>query len=342
MRFIPFVLVLLFCCLARNAQSQCEALIVEDKVIDGTHVLRTINQTLVVRGNYTYSMELRSNSKGITAKLFSKAGVEFNQDDEIIFMDDNGMRRSYRFVGMGEMEREGGTPVYHNILQLDLAAIQWFANSGINVLYIKNNISNQMRKFTINESRQSEFKQLAACFNQRLDKEKVNDVELVDNEIKVEPSVKQEAKPDSPSSTGNPSRTASNPSNDQEVDELRRELRDVKEKLRQEIAAEKTKAEQIKSVLQEEVALSKENAANQKKKYADEVVEARQKATAEIEASRQQLAEQVKEARDRAASELEKITLDVAEARQRANDAIQKAQLESANEVAAAREKAAE
>ena len=76
MRFIPFVLVLLFCCLARNAQSQCEALIVEDKVIDGTHVLRTINQTLVVRGNYTYSMELRSNRKGITAKLYSKAGVE--------------------------------------------------------------------------------------------------------------------------------------------------------------------------------------------------------------------------------------------------------------------------
>ncbi|MCB0588984.1 MAG: hypothetical protein KDD06_27095, partial [Phaeodactylibacter sp.] len=173
MRFVPFVLLLLFCCSAQNAISQCDALIAEDKVLDGTHVLRTTNQTLVVRGNYTYSLELRSDSKGITAKMYSKAGVEFNQDDEIIFMDVNSTRRSYRFIGMGEMEREGGTPVYNNILQLDLAAIQWFASSGINVLYIKNNISNQMRKFTINESRQSEFAQLVACFNQRLDREKV-------------------------------------------------------------------------------------------------------------------------------------------------------------------------
>ncbi|MCB0579927.1 MAG: hypothetical protein KDD10_11550, partial [Phaeodactylibacter sp.] len=320
MRSIPFALLIFFCCLARNAQSQCETLIAEDKVIDGTHILRTTTQTLVVRGNYTYSMELRSDSKGITAKVYSKAGVEFNQDDEIIFMDVNGMRRSYRFVGMGEMEREGGTPVYHNILQLDLAAIQWFAGTGINVLYIKNNISNQMRKFTINESRQSEFSLLVTCFNRRIDKEKVNDVELTDNEIRVEPSPKpsgEEARP-------NTARTAAaSPSDDQEVESLRRELRDVKEKLRQEIAEEKSKAQQIKSVLQEEVALAKENAATQKKIYADEVVEARQKSQEEIEASRTQLAEQVKEARERAATELEKITLDVAESRQRANEAIQ-------------------
>ena len=44
-------------------------------------------QTMVVRGNYSYSLSLQSDDKGLTAKLISKGGVEFNQDDEIIFMD---------------------------------------------------------------------------------------------------------------------------------------------------------------------------------------------------------------------------------------------------------------
>ncbi|HQU61373.1 MAG TPA: cell envelope integrity protein TolA, partial [Saprospiraceae bacterium] len=281
MRSIQFALLLLPLLIPAMAHSQCEALITEDRVIEGTHVLRTINQTLVVRGNYTYSLELRSDNKGITAKMFSKAGVEFNQDDEIIFMDENTVRRSYRFIDMGEVITEGGTPVYYNILQLDLGAIQWFANSNITTLYIKNNISKEMRKFTINDSRKAEFSQLVACFSQKLDRSKVNDVELTDNVITVAPSPKSEDKQGAATPPGK-ARPAANPADEAEVNALRQELQEVKERLRQEIAAEKARAEEIKSRLQQEVALAQENAAAQKKKYADEVVEARQKSQEEI------------------------------------------------------------
>ncbi|MCB0568268.1 MAG: hypothetical protein KDC66_00815, partial [Phaeodactylibacter sp.] len=92
MRSIQLALLLMLLLYSVAAQSQCDALIVEDRVIEGTHILRTSMQTLVVRGNYTYSLELRSDNKGVTAKVYSKAGVEFNQDDEIIFMDENTVR----------------------------------------------------------------------------------------------------------------------------------------------------------------------------------------------------------------------------------------------------------
>ena len=89
---------------AQNCATQIE----QDKIISGTHILRSKAKTLVVRGNYSYAIHLSSDNKGITALMTSKGGVEFNQDDEVIFMDANKTRRSYRFIGMGEMTTGGG------------------------------------------------------------------------------------------------------------------------------------------------------------------------------------------------------------------------------------------
>ena len=114
-----------------NAQS-CSDYIVDDAVIGGTHVLRSHPTTIVVRGNYSYAIALNSDDKGITATMESSGGVEFNQDDEVIFMDANQVRRSYRFIGMGEMERKGGIPVHKNVLQLDMTALNWFTNNNMN------------------------------------------------------------------------------------------------------------------------------------------------------------------------------------------------------------------
>jgi len=95
----------------------CSKLIAEDKNIEGTHILRMKTQTLVVRGTYSYSIELMTDDKGVIARVYSKAGVDFNLGDEIIFMDNNNIRKSYRFIEMGEMSTEGTTPVHSNILQ---------------------------------------------------------------------------------------------------------------------------------------------------------------------------------------------------------------------------------
>lgn len=106
----------------------------------------------------------------------SPVPVEFNQDDEIIFMDVNSVRKGYCFVEMGEMKEEGGMPEYHNFLQINLDAIQWFSEVDINTIYIKNNLSKEMRKFTVNPNRMADFRFMATCFNQRLNKANVVNV----------------------------------------------------------------------------------------------------------------------------------------------------------------------
>ena len=158
-----------------HAQS-CDQRIADNRIIGGTQILRSNLTTLVVRGNYSYALSLNADDKGVTALMESSGGgVEFNQDDEVIFMDVNQTRRSYRFIGMGEMNRNGGIPVQTNILQLDMSALQWFASNDITTIYLKNNISNEMRKFTLTENRLREFNEMAACFSQILDATKVID-----------------------------------------------------------------------------------------------------------------------------------------------------------------------
>ncbi len=78
-------LMLLF--FAYDTQAQCTSLIDVNKKIGGTHILHAKRQTLVVRGNYTYSIQIINTEKGVMARVISKGGVEFNQDDEVIFMD---------------------------------------------------------------------------------------------------------------------------------------------------------------------------------------------------------------------------------------------------------------
>ncbi|MEM6967608.1 MAG: hypothetical protein AAF573_22785 [Bacteroidota bacterium] len=152
----------------------CGSLIAEDKTIGSTHFLKSEDQTLVVRGNYTYSLQLINDEKGISAKFISKNGVDLNEGDEVIFMDTKKSRKSYRFVGMGEINTKRGTPIQTNTLELDLAAINWFATSPISTIYIRNYINNKMVKFTVTSNRQREFKSLATCFNNTIDKTKVD------------------------------------------------------------------------------------------------------------------------------------------------------------------------
>ena len=154
-----------------STKMDCKDLIIVDETIDGKiQVLKTKSQTLIQRGNYTYTIELINDKRGIVAKVYSYSGVKFNKGDELIFMDKSKNRILCSFIGTGENATEGEASVHYNILNLDAKMIDWFSTNTITTVYIKNNIKNEMRKFTINESRRAEFKQLAKCFNLNLAK----------------------------------------------------------------------------------------------------------------------------------------------------------------------------
>jgi len=76
---------------------ECGKSIAENKTVSGTQVLSTEPFTVIVRGSYSYMLSFHTDEKGITASMYSKGGVIFNQDDEIIFLDGNKNRKSYRF-----------------------------------------------------------------------------------------------------------------------------------------------------------------------------------------------------------------------------------------------------
>ena len=319
----------------------CTVHINEDKVIGGTHILRSHQKTLVVRGNYSYSVMLSSDEKGITALMISNGGIEFNQDDEVIFMDANKTRRSYRFVGMGEVNTERGVPIHSNVLQLDVAALNWFSSNVITTLYLKNNISNEMRKFTLTSTRLNDFNTMATCFYQVLDPSKI--VDRGDAGLLI-PSGPSSTRTTSAASQGNgvsQTPAAVNPGSDQELDALRRELTETKTRLRKEIADERSKADRLKSNLQTEVAAAQEQAAIQKKAFADEVLFARKQSQEAIIAAREASSQVVQDARSNADDKVISINKEVIASREKAQEKVQAAQLESAEAIKAARDKAA-
>jgi len=144
--------------------AQCSDIIKSTQPFEDMVMVKTNWQFLVVRGSYTYGLDLENTEDGIIANFTSKGGVELEEGDEIIFADAAQNREPYRFVGMGKVHSEGGLPLNTNILQLDEAAIKRFASTRITVIYIKNNSRNEMRKFTVNANRQAEFQQMAKCF----------------------------------------------------------------------------------------------------------------------------------------------------------------------------------
>jgi len=250
MKCSKFLLILCLTLCQQVSHSQCSNWIIDNAVVAGNQLVKTKPMTLVVRGNYTYSIEFKATDRGIQAKMVSKAGVEFNQDDEVIFMDRLETRKSYRFTEMGELKRVGSTPIHENLLQMDMAAIKWMNSTPPTTIYIKSNTSNEMRKFTVNPNRQAEFTQLIKCFYNTLDPSKVKDIKLEGNDL----SARSGSRAISSTSAG-PRKVADiSLLNDKELGDLKAQLAEAKIALKTEIENERKKADQIKSNLKEEVA----------------------------------------------------------------------------------------
>jgi len=262
--------------------------------------------TVVVRGGYSYGMHFSNTEDGVVAVVYSKAGQEINQDDEFIFVDANNKRKSYRFIDMGEVEKEGSVPVYMNTLQLDLPAIDWFSSTNITAIYLRNNISLQMRKLSIPQNRQGELRSNVSCFEKQLDRSMVKNTILANTEFKIG---RNSSASGSGSSAGGGRRvTDISLLNDEELAGLKQELVETKSRLRAEIQEEKDKANKIKAALQDEVNQARENAAEQKAKYAEEVLAARKASQDEIESSKATLAVKVSESKKNADEAMEKIS----------------------------------
>ncbi len=132
-----------------STAQDCSKIIKENKKITGTQIASTSQLAVVIRGGYTYFIEFFTNEKGIFAKFTSQGGIEFNQDDQVVFVDAGGKERAYKFTGMDELV-PGAVPTHRNNLRLDLEATQWLAEANITGINFINFVDRQKYKFTIN------------------------------------------------------------------------------------------------------------------------------------------------------------------------------------------------
>ena len=270
-RLFPIILCSSFQ-IASLFSQDCGILVKENKKVNNIQIVSTASLTVVVRGSYNYSIEFFTNEKGIFGRMTSVGGIEFNQDDQVVFVDVNNKEQAYRFIGMDEL-LPGTVPTHRNNLRLDLEAVKWLSETTITGINFINFVDRQKHKFTTNPGLQNEFKGLAACFNAAIDPTAVIDIPGAAVTKKVETPTAATTpgkKPSGTTTTGGGSATSDN-----EVTNLRAELEKTKENLRNDIKAEKDRAEAIKGQLQADVAAARD-AANQKKlDYANEVLEAR-------------------------------------------------------------------
>ena len=99
----------------------CSKTIRENKRISGIQIAATNQLAVVIRGAYTYSVEFFTDEKGIFARFTSLGGIEFNQDDQVVFVDASGQEKAYKFIGLDE-RLPGTVPTHQNNLRLDLEA----------------------------------------------------------------------------------------------------------------------------------------------------------------------------------------------------------------------------
>ena len=136
-----FLLLAFFSPHALQAQD-CSKVIKENKKISGVQIANASTLSVVIRGGYTYFIEFFTNEKGIYARFTSQGGIEFNQDDQVVFVDAGGKERAYKFSGMDELIA-GAVPTHRNNLRLDMDAVQWLAEANITGINFINFVDRQ-------------------------------------------------------------------------------------------------------------------------------------------------------------------------------------------------------
>ena len=222
-----------------SSYGQCSSVIKEETTFGDIQIVKTNWQYLVLRGGYSYGLELVHNEKGIKGIFTSKGGVSLEQGNDIMFLSSSGVRKIYKFVDFGEMDTESGQPVYTNTLELDIEAIRWFATNTMATIYIRNNTTLQMRKFSVNPDRKNEFQNFASCFLRAMSKGKINSTKVIASPTGPSKKTSPSDKPVSSGSDARPKEAKS----DAELDGLYKDLSAMKAKVREEIQKEREKGD---------------------------------------------------------------------------------------------------
>jgi len=331
------------------AQAQCKGVFVKNLQDERLHSLETINNTIITRVDFDYSIRFQNSEEGIT-DVVTTTGIAFSlirpleKDDKLMFISADGTKRPYDFIYDSEKTKVNNRAAYINTVQLDLDAIEWLANNDIRQIRMVNMVEKKMYPYSLDAQRKQELMRTLRCFLQELDPSKVKDRKVAGS---MDALVKNNSNPP-PSSSGKPkssnnsaaaviARTSGSPCDqltDEEEKALKRELTLRKDALRNEIADVRAQNDKIKARLAKDVARAKENAATTQSEIAQQVLDARKRANIEIEQAREEVRKSIEEAKKTAASISEKAQLEALSVKQKSQKKIQEIQQEEAEKVA--------
>lgn len=354
MRYLFTILMLLGYTLL---QAQCANIFVKNLEDDKLHSLETINNTIVTRLDFDYSIRFQNSEEGVTA-VVTTTGIAYSsirpleKDDGLMFISDEGIKRNYKFIYDSEKTKINNRSAYVNTVQLDLNALEWMANNDIRQIRMVNMVEKKMYPYSLDAQRREELMRTIRCFLKELDPSKVRDREVsgsmsgLAQSKMTAPSSSQEEKTNKNVSAAEVVARSSGSPCDQLTDEeekaLKRELALRKDALRNEIAEIRAQNDEIKSRLAKDISRAKENAATTQSEIAQQVLDARKRANIEIERTRAEVQKAIENAKKTASTITEKAQLEALAVKEKSQQKIQEIQQEEAQKVAQARASAAE
>lgn len=323
-------------------QVNCLNLMDENNKVSSIHFLKSKSIPIILRSSHSYRLQLGNGVKGPYIKLFSLGADKLNKNDEVIFIDQNQRRQTFKFADENETINDRGVSIHSNTLYLSKEDMEWFCVNRIDVVFIRFNLLLTMRKFTLEKDRSAELRQLSDCFWKTIDKTMIIDSNV---DTKVQASVSQQNQVKSNLPPPPPARSGAEANTfgaDKELTDLKSELEATKKRVKQEIELELEKLEQVKRDLSDQVLLAQKQAANQKEAYANEVLDARKKAEAELNQIKLNNAIVVEQSKKNAETRLEEIAAEVASARLKAEQEVDRIKLESAQNIQEIRKESSE
>lgn len=325
MRWLIFMLVFSFHGLDLQSQS-CSKYITKNIQNQGYQSVTTKSIRLVFRSNYFYSIQYILDQNGMRARFISENGVELNQDDELILVNKNGVRKVFVFYGPGQLKKKRNVGIeFTNHIKLGIDDIKWISSHSIQTIYVKNNYNLQMRKFTLSSATSGDFLMMSKCFAALVDPEAINS--------KSESKPTAIVPPESPSSNAKISE-------DEELKQLESDLAQAKASVRKSIEREYEKLEAVKEQIANEIITAKQKAEDRKAEIAREVLNARKKADEELAVIQKRNQEAIKEDMKNVEEQKYKLAEDVRQKKAESEEKIRLIEIETQQKIVAIKDSA--
>ncbi len=293
--------VLSFFCFTTAYAQDCSSSIKDAHQLGQAQLVRSQVKILVMRGVDAYSTQFVCDKSGLQLKVFSKGSTRLDAGDELIFGSSAGDFLNIAFENIAEESKVGENTVSINSLQLDQESLQWLNSHSISTLYIRLAANqDQLRKYTLDPQRQSDFTEMIRCFKQTLQAELINDRSSNAQVLKYpgEARMAMAHKP-SPSSFEEDNSSNTTLAKAQQNVSLHHEQAAV-ETARQQLAAEKEQLTQAKNQIIAQLSNERQAATDALTSLQNDVKKAREQAIAAIREAEAKSAEQIQQQHEQA------------------------------------------